>query len=267
MADARIAVAIAGEDHAHRVLAMRLLDCVLVARGASLGWPDKEELDQARRWVGSEKELECLYTTTTLYADLQKAAGRPFQLHRIGDEPAGKAGWFVALYQLFALKSPAPALLIGLSDAQTDETLLLESKRAARYLRTTLKATMNVVFGVPLWDTECWFVAALTSAPNHQKAQKELGFDPLGEPHRLTAQPNDSLKDAKRVLRFLIDKGGKSLKETKTGALSCEEYEELAEAWSELERLKVFDRCGLKDFLMELQAAATVIIPGAPDSS
>ena len=41
----RSVVAVAGEDHAHRVLAMRLLDAALLERGAKLGWPDQDQLE------------------------------------------------------------------------------------------------------------------------------------------------------------------------------------------------------------------------------
>lgn len=269
-ADARAVVVVAGEDHAHRVLAMRLLDLVLLERGAPTGWPDEEQLDQARVWAGPEgaDDRERFYRTNGLYDDFTRRCPQLRPTLRIGDQPAGHAGWFVDLYRLFASQEPAPDALIGVADSQNDAGHLDEARRAATYIRQVLTPKVAFAFGVPHCDAEGWFVAALTDgdAPGRQAAKAELEFDPLEEPHRLTAQPNNAIRDAKRVLRFLLGRGGKTLQATKTGALSCEEYEALAD-WtvSDLPRFTTYAGCGLAEFLSELRThVAPRVIPGPP---
>lgn len=269
----RPVVAVAGEDHAHRVLAMRLLDVVVLRRGQTVGWPEEDQLDQAREWRGLQdapegEEHTRFYVTKKVEEDLASVLGHRFTLLRIGDEPAGPARPFVALYTLFAQRDPVPDALIGVADSQNDPDLPRHAERAAAYIRTRLQPKMAFAFGVPHRDAEGWFVAALTEAdaPGRPDAVAALKFDPLREPERLTAQPNDALRDAKRVLRFLLGRGGATLSATPSGALSREEYEALAD-WTpeDLTRLSSYAACGLAAFLEELEAkVAPRIVPGPP---
>ena len=174
----------------------------------------------------------------------------------------------MALYQLFAEQTPTPDALVGIADSQNDPTLMQEAHRAAKYIRTALQPEMAFAFGVPHCDAECWFVAALTeaAAPGHKESLSTLKFDPLREPERLTAQPNNAERDAKRVLRFLLGQGGASLSATQTGALSWDVYEALAE-WTpeDLDHLSAYGACGLSDFIEQLRAhIAPLVIPGPP---
>lgn len=249
---------------------MRLLDLVLLARGASLGWPDADQLDQARVWAGAEHadEGERFYRTKNVSADLRTCSPPLRVTRRVGDQPAGVAGLFIDLVRLFQARDPSVTALVALADSQNDAQALDGARRAAAYLREVLTPTMTFAFGVPHGDAECWFVAALTEAdaPRHRDSLAALNFDPLREPERLTAQPNDAERDAKRVLRFLLGRGGATLAATQTGALAEDEYEALA-SWSpqDLDRLSAFVACGLSAFLAELRVhVAPRIIPGPP---
>lgn len=267
--DARCFIAIAGEDHAHRVLATRLSDLVLIERGAACGWPEQEELDQARVYVGLDRratEPRQFYCTTDL-ADGIQTLRQPFRLHRIDDQPAGEAEWFVTLYAWFLAQPDLPDALVAMSDAQNNANAQEAADRAARYIRDNFQRPIPVVFGVPHWDAECWFVAGLQQiAPDRLSAAAQaLSFDPARQPHRLTAQPNDAIRDAKRALRFLIGAGGATLASTKTGALACEEYEALAGEWdvADLARLQAHEGCGLSAFIRALRAViAPAVVPG-----
>lgn len=271
--ETRATVAVAGEDHAHRVLATRLLDLALLARAAG-GWPAQDELDQARVWCEldpSNMDERCFYRTKHLFDDLSKAAGRPLVRARLmGDKPPGQAIWFIELYQLFALRDPPIEALIALSDSDSDSDAEVQAAACAAvaYIRENLSPRFALAFGVPHCDAEGWFVAALTDgeAPGRHAATSELSFDPIAEPHRLTAQPNHAVRDAKRVLRFLLGRGGKTLRATATGALGWEEYEALA-GWTttDLPRLTSHEACGLRPFIAELwQEVAPRIVPGPP---
>lgn len=61
-----------------------------------------------------------------------------------------------------------------------------------------------IVVCAPHQDAEGWFVLGLGGAARRDELARELGFDPVREPHRLTASPNSAATDAKRVLRRLL---------------------------------------------------------------
>ena len=229
-------------------------------------------MDHARIYGGLDRQRSSepgqFYCTTGLPEDIKRLE-RPsplFRLRRIGDEPAGEAAWFISLYALFLAQPAPPDALIAVSDSQNRAGAQDAADRAARYIRDALAAPIPVAFGVPHCDAEGWFVAALTGGdPGHSAARQELNLDPLREPHRLTAQPNTAVRDAKRVLRFLIGAGRATLASTPTGALSCAEYEDLAEAWTaaDLARLQAHDACGLAAFIQALrEVIAPAVLPG-----
>ncbi len=264
--DSRILVAIAGEDQAHRILATRLLDGVLLERAGG-GWPSRDELDHCRVWCGWRDaddlpEHERFYKSKSLdddlkerLAELQKPpARRFFQVGRIDGEPGGKALWFIRLYQLFALRQPRPHVLICVCDT-SDASLHEAAERARHYIQKTLGSEMIVVFALPFRNAEAWFIAGLTDVPTRRDvATKELDFDPVAEPHKLTAQPKTADTDAKRVLRFLLGEGS-TLRESHSVALPGLELDALAErTLTDLALLGQAGCTGLARFLATLRA-------------
>lgn len=259
--DSRLLIAVAGEDHAHRVLAMRLVDAVVLER-ADGGWPARDELAHFRVWCGwrddpNDAEERCFYPIFGLVEDLREVTPkRFFRTNRIGDEPAGEALWFISLYQLFALRSPRPDLLIGMRDA-SDRGLERQAERACDYLRDTLGAEMTVVFGLPYRDAEAWFVAGLGGVPEGRRAmaKRTLQFDPIAQPHRLTSEPNTAVTDAKRVLRFLLGEGAE-VSDARSVAISVDDLDELADrTLDDLTRLERAVESGLAGFVTRLRSA------------
>jgi hypothetical protein len=267
--DSRVLIAIAGEDQAHRVLATRLLDRVLLERAAG-GWPSQAELDHCRvvcGWRDAEHQPEHdrYYKFQSLKDDLQAQLGRRFfQTPRIDGEPAGKALWFIQLYRLFALRQPRPHVLIGVRDT-SDASLDEAAERAKHYIRQTLGSEMIVVFALPFQDAEAWFIAGLTAATTRRDdARKQLNFDPIAEAHKLTAQPNTAETDAKRVLRFLLGEG-RTLREAHSVALPGPDLDALAErTLTDLALLGQAERTGLARFLATLRTkVAPRVLPGS----
>jgi hypothetical protein len=267
LADSRILVAIAGEDQAHRVLAMRLLDEVLLERAAG-DWPEREQLDQARVWCGwlelpDAPESERYYQFKTLDEDLRRQMPRFFRVTRIDDQPAGEATWFISLYQLFALRQPRPDALIGMVDTD-DPDLHQAADRAIHYVKERLGSPMVLAFGLPYRDAEAWFVAGLVDVPARlAEARRELHFDPQREPDRLTSQPNAALTDAKRVLRFLLGEGA-TLQEAPS--VAAPDPEGLAvRTLRDLPLLERAEATGLARFVARLRSGlAPLILPGPP---
>lgn len=267
-ADARIRIAIAGEDQAHRVLATRLIDAALRER-AHGGWPDPSELSQCRVYRGlhdlaDAPTHEHYYPFQTLEADLRAHFGKkPFRITRIGDQPANHATWFISLYQLFALTRPPPDILVGMRDTN-DPRLRDDAERACRHIRDTLGSAMTLVFGLIYRDAEAWFVAGLTDvAARLALAKKELSFDPCAEPERLSAQPNSAPTDAKRVLRFLLG-DTPTLAATPSIALSGPDADALAErTLRDLDVLARATTTGLGEFITSLRKlVAPQVLPG-----
>jgi hypothetical protein len=263
--DRRILIAVAGEDQAHRVLATALIDEVVLER-ASGGWPEREQLCQARVFCGwhhssDAPEPEQYYQFKTLTDDLRAQMGRPFfGVPRIGDQPAGEATWFIRLFQLFALRNPQPHALIGMCDTN-DPKRWKEADRAIAHIRDQLHSPMVVIFGLAYRDAEAWFVAGLDS-PRTADARAALGFDPHAEPHRLTAEPNTALTDAKRVLRFLLGEG-RTLQEAHS--VAAPEPMALAErTLRDLGRLDRAEHTGLASFLARLRSEVAPLVLGGP---
>lgn len=251
------------------MLATHLIDTALLERARG-GRPERAELSQCRVYrglnVASDAPMhEQYYRFFALQDDLRARFGkRTFRVHRIGDQPAGDATWFISLYQLFALARPRPDILVGMLDTG-DPRLRGDAERARRHIQT-LGATMTVVFGLIYRDAEAWFVAGLTDVAGRlATAKRELNFDPCAEPEKLTAQPNDALTDAKRVLRFLLG-DTPTLAATPSIALSGAEAEALAErTLRDLDVLARASATGLGEFIAALRTlVAPRVLPGPP---
>ncbi len=155
-------IAIAGEDHAHRHLARHLTDAALMTRQRR-GWPEVEQLHQAREWTGYQHapdaaEEERFYRVTRLDDDMIAHFGhRLKRVPRIGGQPAGHAAWFILLFQLFAARQPPVAAIVVIDDGDGGRSSDLDARRAEAYIRETFQGP-SVAFGVAEPTAEGWLL-------------------------------------------------------------------------------------------------------------
>ena len=242
MADGARRVALAGEDHAHRVLAATLLDrSILRAAPKYGGWPEVEQLDQARAWYQIERTVgptdppgtpQPFYRIAAIDDDMRTLTGRKFfRIARFEDQPLGEASSFVEGYRLFALQLDPPDVVVLLRDADNDperiSALPLARRWVAEHCRKNPRAPA-AAFGVTAPIAEAWFVACLSPAPDrHAVACSALSFDPCRAPERLAPNDRQASHHAKRVLRFLQGEGD-ALDQAAAVALKAGECEALA---------------------------------------
>ena len=269
--DGRVTVAIAGEDHVHRALAMALFDGVLL----DVAGPDADWLmptSNIRAWRAlhpqdDRPEHHRFYKLNNYRKDLPDRAsttlgGRRIASHgRLGGVPLGPAGAMLrSLVILFYEAQPRPDVLLVLIDTDGD----LRRQESARHVLAHVNTPeLPVVFGLTHQDGECWLLAG--TAPDTPETQQRwvsartvLGFDPSREPERLTARPNDAVTDAKRVLRFLLLGEGARLAQgiPDSTAPAIDEADRLsAQLRARLRAVEGMTACGLEDFLRDLRAA------------
>lgn len=110
-----------------------------------------------------------------------------------------------------------------------------------------------LLVAAPHQDAESWLVTGFSPSSgetsNLKDCTRDIGFDPTQQPERLTAHPNDSPRDAKRVLRRLLGL------EAESRALNLEELGGFcSRLLGDLERLRARGyETGVTDFLEELK--------------
>jgi hypothetical protein len=120
-----------------------------------------------------------------------------------------------------------------------------------------------VIFALPHRDAEAWFVAGFVpgSREEHERVavlRRTLSFDPLTQPERLTAHPNDAPQDAKRVLRTLLGLDPES-RPLALDELERDRHHE--RLFGDLDRLRrVGAHCGLVAFLDDLESRAARVL-------
>lgn len=189
-------VALAGEDHAHRLLGRTLVDLALGESGTAVA-----ELDRVRRYVGMNDgpdtpEHERFYRTKTLEADLRRLDRRRFfRTRRIEGEPAGRAGWFVDVFRVLRLSRPAIQALVAFADGDREATTDDDACRAERYVFREFG--FPAAFGVPEPTAEAWILDLLGAAPQRSAdgCKRELRKH-LGLPQARTSVPQADLERA-----------------------------------------------------------------------
>jgi hypothetical protein len=102
----------------------------------------------------------------------------------------------------------APDLTLVAKDTDGDPATLAGLRQVVEHYARRDPPIVWVI-AAPHQDAECWFVAGLDPRPGleqvaHDAVRKDLKFNPLKEPERLTAHPNAAPTDAKRVLRHAL---------------------------------------------------------------
>ncbi len=202
----RARIAIAGEDHAHRILAQHLTDSALL-RCQRQGWPDEDQLDQAREWTGYENQpdapqVERFYRVHRLKVDIEHQFGPKYRrVPRIHGQPAGHASWFIDLYNLFSARHPTVDALIVIDDADGERSTDEDAQRAEAFVRDRNASQADparglaVAFGVATPTAEGWLLD-LRGRPNERSAHQakcafradlDLPPEPVSVPHELIA--------------------------------------------------------------------------------
>jgi hypothetical protein len=276
--DNRFIIGLVGEDEAHYTLMTRLADETILERARDTsGWPEREQLEQARLFGGpTPHDPARFYKRGSQFEKhLESVAGRPIKrILRVGDKPAGEASYFIELYRFFALHNPCVQALLVLRDtdgyaergepaAELAQQWVGEQQRGRPGDSTPLRV---VIFGVAHPDAETWFLVGLKGVEERrQKASKELSFDPLNEPDRLSNEKKGGQpgRDPKRVLRFLLGEGEK-LHDPPSAPIPADQLTDLADrCLGDLEALvKSAPGTGLPAFIQRLRAhLAPAILP------
>ena len=276
MSGGPVSILVVGDDQAHRVLAQRLVDAVLL-KAAQRGWPEAEQLDQARRWYGPADAPELAgwgdghYRAKNTRDDLRRIrmpSGRsPFLSRRAHGQAVLGDRSFDDVVQLAALLNVPPDALVMIRDTDGRRDLTIVSEA----LRGLDAGHLRVVLWLANPEAEAWALVALAqSDPGRVRVlQTRLGFDPTRSPERCTssreAPHGKAHRDAKRVLRYLAGEA-KDLDTAPPDPLSPELLEVLLSGLSEgLDRLKSEgEGCGLAPFVAGLEQKLAPRVFGHP---
>ena len=198
-------VLVVAEDRLGMTLARDLCDRIVVERAPvdfrSI-WEDPDLRETQRVWYGLADSER--WTTDCNWSD---AKARSRRVH-----PLGMRGYAVEAYrtvQTAALHEPRPDVLVLCRDTDGNEEV------RAQMLDGLARANvpdLPVVLAVAHQESEAWVVAGFVPAHNAEREvvatlKRDLGFDPLEEPHRLTPKGQAEVRDAKRVCRTLLPDG------------------------------------------------------------
>lgn len=207
-----------GEDATHAALVEGIVRGVIkraATRGGHHWLVEDEGVGYALQWRG-EEALDVVWPGLRFTPEikglqrgraLELAPGRPVKLRGWIDgrpQQVDAAKWRHILSWVKAQLRGEAACVIIACDTDGDAQRLSG-------LRQVLEATVTGlawVLAAPHQDAESWFVLGWTPRDTGERGlvealRGELGFDPIAEAHQLTARPNDSSRDAKRVLRRL----------------------------------------------------------------
>ncbi|WP_437673968.1 hypothetical protein [Sorangium sp. So ce131] len=271
-------IAVACEDAAHHALATFLADRVLLDEAGRRGatWIDEAQLRHLRHYCGLEGAAgaEPYYPLSRASKDIDELGrmpqigGRPVRLngHMHGRPLQPEASLWRRLFVLFGSKEPPPSAVIVVCDTDGYPQRLDGLKQAIAFMSEEFPHPLRIIAAMPDQDAEAWFVAGFVPQGDAERRRLRellaaLKFDPTEEPHRLTARPNDSPADAKRVLRVLL------VGEHESRPPAMSELPTLCERT--LEDLALLERrgalCGLCDFLGQLRTLfVPLFIPGPP---
>lgn len=194
-------VGLAVEDNAHVVLVRTLAQRVATE---DIHWLDAETLAVMCRWLGPVDDGEYKIPKGVEY----KRAGRKFRIHgKIAGAPLlPEAGMYRRILVAFEQRETVPDVVIIARDGDG----YAEQRRSGfQQVVEGVPWSFAVILTMPEPESEAWFVCGFE--PNHGKERarleslRDLNFNPIMEPHRLTSRPNDARTDAKRVAKVLFD--------------------------------------------------------------
>lgn len=273
-------IALVCEDQAHRALATFLVDRVLIAEALERGaahWVNEGSIGWLRSFCGldaSGHEPEHLrfcpvnraFQAAKNLPDQLRIGTRPIKLRgRIDSKPLKpEAGLWRRVLLLFATASPRADALIVVHDTDGNPERLAGLRQALELLNEISdNPPLRVLIAAPHQDAEAWFIAGFIPQDKAESLRledlkAELSFNPLEEPHRLTASPNDAPTDAKRVLRIL------AFNEEASRPPTLEELPDLCERT--LGDLALLEKrghdCNLVDFLTQLRERLVPLVLG-----
>lgn len=275
-------IAIACEDQAHRALATFLADRVLLDEAGlrAADWVNGDSIDYYRFYCGLDEgsghdeatahrrfySLSHARRDAEAFGDRVRIGNKPVKLRGSIDgkplEPEAQF-WRRVLVLFGALPRP-PDVLIVVHDTDGDLNRLRGLEQAL-----AVHEVFPVITATPHQDAEAWFLAGFVPQDKMERSRleerkRELGFYPNEAAHRLTAHPNDSRKDAKRVLRILF------FGENASKPPTLEELPEVCErALSDLALLEQRGvECRLVEFIRQLRhILVPLVLSGSPDRS
>lgn len=234
MAERPVAVGLAGDDEAHRILIQRLADHVVAPAG---------ELEACRRWGTFLK-------TGTRPARARAPSGRPvYRNQRREGAPRGYAQVFVEVVEQLATESDVAIVLV---DEDGDETRVQAAATAADILAERLPA----VFGICTPCAEGWLVALIgPSRPTRlRELESALKKKVTSHPEQLTSSPTTAPHNAKRALHFLLDdEHDDVMRYPATTPRLVHTEPALAAAALDPHRLRRLESCGLTAFYLALE--------------
>lgn len=198
-----VRIGIACEDNGH----FRAVSCLIDQRClAAHDWLDGV-LDDCRRWIGQTTEDKWLKLSSVSARDIRanKTGGRTFKRHgHIAGEPLKpEAAMWRRVLDHFSAIDPRPEVVVLArdSDGQARRASIIQ-------VRDGILWPFQVVMAVAIPEVEAWYVSGFEPESPEEKARLErltqdLSFNPTTQSHRLTSHPNDSMRDAKRVLKEL----------------------------------------------------------------
>lgn len=182
-----------------------LADRVLVER--SPAWVDDDLLPYLRDYIGEERDAELRFETWT---GMRKKGPRV-----LGHGPAGSrkhpyaaAARRAVLFACRLPKSEVPDAVVLVCDADAEPERLLGLGASAK--EAVEEFGVPVAVGMPVPKREAWVLNAFEgdhlSELRRRRLQRELGFDPVSEAHRLRGdrRRSDSHRDIKAVMAELI---------------------------------------------------------------
>ena len=215
-------VLLLGEDKTHAVLMGVLLRKVvqMAAVSASADWLlDGLELHVTLR--GHEDLGEIVaglrYTTTGQRFDVLGPNGQPIRLRPLRKADGTPSGPEVTRWRhvfLSVLQEPRPDAVLVAKDTDGKPDSVAGLRQVVDHLRKEFPS-IPLVIAAPDQDAEGWLVAGfLPTSPEERERLdglcRDLSIHPTHRPELLTAHPNDAPRDAKRVLRRLLDLGDES---------------------------------------------------------
>lgn len=198
-----VLIGIACEDNGH----FRAVSCLIDQRClAAHDWLDGV-LDDCRRWIGVDSREQYLKTASIDRKDVrpQRHKGLTIKQHGlIGGKPLENESsmWRKAL-SLFRDSNPRPEVVVLARDSDR-----YDRRAGIIQVRDGFHWPFRVVIAVAHPEVEAWYVSGFEPKSHAEKAHleqltRDLSFNPTIQSHRLTSQPKNSPRDAKRVLANL----------------------------------------------------------------
>ncbi len=226
-----------GAGNVQRLTDRVLVDLAALGESPSLEWVDQGTIDQARRWERHEGR-----PFLTVVGIKRRAVDAGIRLQgRFGAHPPDTLMW----RKLFVLlrRDPRPLELVVI--ARDSDRMDRRAGFEVALVESPPPEGCQAVYADMHPEAEAWRIAAFEPSSDeersrHQEVRRQLGFDPVTHPERLTSTAGGE-RDAKRVHDELMDRDSDR-------SAACLE--------ALLERLaQVSAACGLPRFLEEVRGA------------